>query len=84
MEKFIIGLIVGGLGGALLVTNNYKMRMLVKKSQEEVQDKLDELMEEKLQAMEEGAKKATATVKEKMKDGVEKVKTAVKEKNTKA
>ena len=64
--------------------HNYKMRMLVKKSQEEVQDKLDELMEEKLQAMEEGAKKATATVKEKMKDGVEKVKTAVKEKNTKA
>ncbi len=83
MEKFIAGLIVGGLGGALLVTNNYKMRLLVKKSQDEVQAKLDGLMEEKLQAMEEGAKKATDTVKEKMKQGVEKAKNAGKVKNSK-
>ena len=52
MEKFAIGLALGCLGGALLVTNNYKMRTLVRKSQEEVQNKLDELMDEKLRDME--------------------------------
>ena len=48
MEKFAIGLTVGGLVGALLVANNYKMRALVRKGQQEVQDKLDELMDKKL------------------------------------
>ena len=48
MEKFAIGLTVGGLVGALLVANNYKMRALVKKGQQEVQDKLDELLDKKL------------------------------------
>lgn len=53
MEKFAIGLIVGGLAGALLTANNYKMRTLVKKSQEEVQTKLDELLDEKIREMDE-------------------------------
>ncbi|MBQ8685035.1 MAG: hypothetical protein IJ514_02545 [Clostridia bacterium] len=53
MEKFAIGLVIGGIGGALLVANNYKMRTLVKKGQEEIQNKLDELMDEKILAMEE-------------------------------
>ena len=48
MEKFALGLTVGGLVGALLVANNYKMRALVKKGQQEVQDKLDELLDKKL------------------------------------
>ena len=53
MEKFAIGLLLGGLCGALLTTNNYKMRTLVKKGQEEVLGKLDEVMDEKIRAFEE-------------------------------
>lgn len=52
MEKFAIGLVLGGLGGALLVANNYKMRTLVKKGQEEVLAKLNQLMDEKIEMME--------------------------------
>ena len=53
MEKFAIGLLLGGVCGALVATNNYKMRTLVKRSQEEVQAKLDELLDEKLRAFDE-------------------------------
>lgn len=53
MEKFAIGFLLGGLSGALLIANNYKMRTLVKKGQEEVQNKLDSMMDEKILAMEE-------------------------------
>lgn len=53
MEKFVVGLLLGGVCGALLTANNYKMRTLVKKGQEEVQAKLDELMDEKIRAFEE-------------------------------
>ena len=56
MEKFVIGLLVGGVCGALLTANNYKMRTLVKKGQEEVQAKLDELMDEKIRMFEEKGK----------------------------
>jgi hypothetical protein len=45
--------LLGGVVGALITTNNYKMRTLVKRGQEEVQAKLDELMDEKLRAFEE-------------------------------
>ncbi len=55
MEKFVIGLALGGVMGALLASNNYKMRTLVRKGQEEVQAKLDELMDEKLREMDEAA-----------------------------
>lgn len=57
MEKFAIGLVVGGVCGALLTANNYKMRTLVRKGQEEVQEKLDELMDEKIRTFEEKAEK---------------------------
>lgn len=57
MEKFAIGLLLGGVCGALLTANNYKMRTLVRKGQEEVQTKLDELMDEKLHAFEEKERK---------------------------
>ncbi len=66
MEKFAIGLLIGGVCGALLTTNNYKMRTLVRKGQEEVQNKLDELMDDKLRAFEE---KETEKKQEKKEDG---------------
>lgn len=53
MEKFTIGLVVGGMIGALCVANNYKMRTLVKKGQQEVQEKIDEMLDEKLRCFEE-------------------------------
>ena len=66
MEKFIFGVALGGLAGALLTANNYKMRTIVKKSQEEVQSKLDKLMDEKIEALEKGAKEVKAQVEEKV------------------
>jgi hypothetical protein len=52
MEKmFCLGLALGMVGGALIVANNYKARSLVKKSQQELTDKLETMMDEKLQAM---------------------------------
>ena len=80
MEKFAIGLVIGGIGGALLAANNYKMRTLIKKSQEEVQAKLDRLMDEKIEAMEE----ATESLKEKAEETVEKAKEKVSEATEKA
>jgi len=74
MEKFAIGVAVGALGGALLVANNYKMRTLVKKGQEEVLAKLDKIMDEKLEKVEEGVEKA----KEKAEETVDKVKEKAK------
>ena len=62
MEKFILGVVVGGVAGALLTANNYKMRTLVKKSQAEVQAKLDKLMYEKIQAMNEGVEAMASAV----------------------
>lgn len=57
MEKmFCLGLIFGAVGGALLVANSYKARSLVKKSQAEVMQKVDEMMDERLKAMGDGEK----------------------------
>lgn len=55
MEKFTIGLAIGCICGALLTANNYKMRTLVRKSQQEIQTKLDDMLDEKLRAMNENA-----------------------------
>ena len=55
MEKFAIGVLVGGALGALLIANNCKVRQLVQKGQEEIQNKLNQMMDEKLCAMERGA-----------------------------
>lgn len=52
MEKFALGVMVGGICGALLTANNYKMRAFVRKTQEEVQAKFDQMLEEKTRAME--------------------------------
>ena len=52
MEKmFCLGLMFGMVGGALIVANSYKARTLVKKSQSEVIEKVNEMMDEKLNAM---------------------------------
>ena len=52
MEKFTLGLVIGAVGGALVVANSYKMRTLVRKTQAELQAKLDQMMDEKIRAME--------------------------------
>lgn len=52
MEKmFCIGLALGMVGGALIVANSHKARTLVKKSQDEVVDKIETVMDEKLKCM---------------------------------
>ncbi len=74
MEKFAIGAVIGGVLGALLVTNNYKMRSLVKKGQEEVQAKLDTMMDEKLQKLEKKGKALKDKAEESVKEVTKKVK----------
>ena len=76
MEKFAIGMLFGGMIGAVLCANNYKMRTLVKKGQEEVQIKLDQIMDEKINAMEKATEKLETEAEEKaeeMKKSVKKV-----------
>ena len=52
MEKmFCLGLVLGAVGGALIVANSYKARLLVKKSQAELLEKVDEMMDERLKDM---------------------------------
>lgn len=51
MEKLALGMLIGAIGGALAVTNSYKMRTLVKKGQEEVMTKVNTMMDEKLDEM---------------------------------
>ena len=79
MEKFVVGMLLGGLGGALLVTNNYKMRTLVRKGQDEIQAKLDKMLDEKIDSVEKSTdkivketEKAADEVKKKVKKAVEK------------
>lgn len=51
MEKmFCLGLALGMVGGALIVANSYKARSLIKKSQAELLQKVDEMMDERLKA----------------------------------
>ena len=72
MEKFAIGLVVGGLVGALLVSNNQKMRTLVKKAQDEAQEKIDAFMDEKISKMEKSAEQAAEKADELVQDVKEK------------
>ncbi len=78
MEKFAIGIIIGGLAGALLTANNYKMRTLVKKGQAEVQAKLDKLMDEKIEKMEEGVAEIKEQASEKAEELSRKAKKSLK------
>lgn len=63
MEKFAIGLLMGSVIGAVCVANNYKIRTLVKKGQKEMQDKIDEMMDKTIDAVEEQDTKAEKTEK---------------------
>ena len=81
MEKFAIGLLIGGLSGALLTANNYKMRTLVKKGQEEVQAKIDKLMDEKIEALDKSANDVKEEIKEKTEEVKNEVKDVVKKKS---
>lgn len=66
MEKlFCLGVALGMVGGALLVANSYKARSLVKKSQAEIIEKMDEMMDERLKAMEGGEGEEKKTQKKK-------------------
>lgn len=78
MEKFIIGVAVGGICGALLIANNYKMRALVKKGQDEVLQKLDETLDDKLNAMEKKVEDTAQDVKDLGKKTVKKIKEKAK------
>lgn len=51
MEKmFCLGFVFGAVGGALLVANSYKMRSFVKKSQADVVEKVNEMIDQKMNA----------------------------------
>ena len=81
MEKFALGILVGGLCGALIASNNQKMRTLIKKGQDEVVDKFDRMLEEKIAQMEKKAKKTVNDVKDKAEEIQDKVKAKVKAEN---
>ena len=51
MEKLALGMLIGAVGGALIVANSQKMRSLVKKGQDEVLTKVNDMMDEKLDNM---------------------------------
>ncbi len=57
MEKLAIGMLIGAVGGALAVANSHKMRSLVKKGQEEVLSKVNTMMDEKLDAIQDAKQK---------------------------
>ncbi|MBR2385159.1 MAG: hypothetical protein IKA99_06100 [Clostridia bacterium] len=42
-EKFLTGIVLGMLGGALIVTNSVKARQAVKNGQEQVKQKITEM-----------------------------------------
>jgi hypothetical protein len=44
-------MLIGAVGGAIVVANSQKMRSLVKKGQDEVLTKVNEMMDEKLDCM---------------------------------
>ncbi len=56
MEKFIIGLALGMAGGALIVANSKKTRAFVRMSQDELKEKVDAYIDEKLEGFETGKK----------------------------
>ena len=64
MEKFAIGLVLGAIGGALVAANSCKMRMLVRKGQEEIRQRLDEMMNEEVKELEQGSEEWMAVMKE--------------------
>lgn len=60
MEKFILGAVVGMAAGAILVANNCKLRNLVKKNQEDLMEKANELIDSKLEQLEKSKEKKSS------------------------
>lgn len=52
MEKFILGVAIGMAGGALMVANNCKLRNLVKKNQDDLMQKAEQYIDNKLDQLE--------------------------------
>lgn len=46
-EKFLCGIILGMLGGGLLVANSVKVRQMVKDGQNQVKEKVSEVISKK-------------------------------------
>ena len=46
-DKFLLGVVLGMLGGAVVVTNSQKARQMVKDSQNQVKQKVEELSKSK-------------------------------------
>lgn len=61
MEKFVAGLVLGMVGGAILVANSKKTRALVKMSQEELKEKIDAYVDENLEGFDGEGKKSKKT-----------------------
>ena len=53
MEKFTIGLAVGALLGAAIVANSQKTRQLFIKSQDELKNKFDDILDDKIEMLDE-------------------------------
>ncbi|MBE7093086.1 MAG: hypothetical protein E7367_00165 [Clostridiales bacterium] len=60
MEKFVIGMLIGAVGGAVAVTNSYRMRTIIKKGQDEVLTKVNDAMDEKIEEMKRESKSKAA------------------------
>lgn len=60
MEKFILGAVIGMAGGALIVANNCKLCNLVKKNQEDLLKKAEQLIDSKLEKLEQPAESNSA------------------------
>lgn len=58
-KMFILGLSLGMIGGALIVTNSYRARCLVKGSQEQIKKKADELAKDIQDNLEEKTEEET-------------------------
>ena len=80
MEKFALGLIIGGIGGAVLTANNYKMRTLVRKTLEEMQAKLNMMLDERIRDMESDTAELVVESAEKAQKAAQKAADAANEK----
>lgn len=58
MDKFVFGLALGMVGGALIVANNCKLRNLVKKNQEDLMEKAEQYIDSKLEQSGKDAKQS--------------------------
>ena len=55
MEKFMLGVLLGMAGGALVVANNCKLLNLIKKNQEDIMEKAEKYIDNKLEQLEKGS-----------------------------